>query len=139
MTEMPLRLSPAMTSRKLQVLGFIKRYYLDHGKSPTLGEIAAGVNITRQRAHKLVRSLDADGDVRRTAGKARGIMLRDPVKQLSEIDALRQLQQAGWSINGAQKELLGPLTKGTLPLRPQLDHNPSVETGVVDGSSSGRG
>lgn len=126
------RLTPAMSSRKLQALDLIKRYYLRHGSSPTLGEIAGGLGITRQRAHSLVRALERDCMVQRTRGKTRGIMLANAAAQVSENDALLQLCEAGWTVRVGNMELVPPgtLTTTALPAGPLLDHNRDIERGI---------
>ncbi|NLS26203.1 LexA repressor [Sphingomonas sp. S2M10] len=127
----PIRLTPAMSSRKLQALDLIKRYYLRHGSSPTLGEIAGGLGITRQRAHSLVRALERDQMVQRARGKTRGIMLANAAAQVSESDALLQLCEAGWTVRIGNMELVPPgtLTTTPLPAGPALDHKRDIERG----------
>lgn len=131
MNDLPKRLTPEMSSRKLQALDLIKHYYLKHGHSPTLGEIAAGLGVSRQRAHALVNALERDDLVRRVRGKSRGIMLMNAAAQVSENDALLKLQAAGWGIAIGDRLLNIPLTDLGLPLAPQLDHIP--EDGIGDG------
>lgn len=130
MYEMPHRITPTMSSRKYRALDFIKRYYVDHGVSPTLAEIAAGLGVTRQHVYKIVAALALDGHITRVKGYSRGIMLIGPTKQVSELDALIKLLEIGWKVNEGDKELQRELTTSVLPLRPQLDHIPDVEVGV---------
>lgn len=133
-----IRLQPAMVSRKLQVLAFIKRYYVEYAVSPTQGEIALGLRLAKARVQALVRQLDAEGLVRRVRGKRRGIMLADGAKHVSDIDALLQLQRAGWVVNSGQSELVPPYPFPSLTLPVQLDHIPDVEIGVGNVGDSGR-
>lgn len=135
MDATPARLTAAMSSRKLQALDLIKRYYLRHGSSPTLGEIAGGLGVTRQRAHSLVRALERDQLVQRTRGKTRGIMLANAAAQVSENDALIQLCEAGWTVRVGNMELVPPgtLTTSRLPAGALLDHNRDIERGVGHG------
>jgi SOS-response transcriptional repressor LexA len=137
--QSPIRVSPEMTSRKLQALDFIKHYYLRHGASPTLGEIAAGLGVSRQRAFALVDALEREGLVKRVRGQSRGIMLANAAAQVSESDALLQLQAAGWRVLVGSQELgqpfAAPLTDQGLSDLPYLDHLPAVE---LDGDGDDR-
>lgn len=114
------------------MLAFIKRYYVEHGESPTQSEIAAGLGISKQRVQALVRKLDRDGKVRRVSGARRGIMLAGPSKHFTSVDALLALQEEGWRVSVSAMELTPPLPTTSLPLPPQLDHIPAVEIGVGD-------
>jgi len=134
-----LQLTPEMNSRKLQVLGFIKRYYLANGASPTQGEIALGLDVSKTRIQALIRQLDREKLIKRVRGRKRGIMLADGAKQVSAIDALLMLKLEGWSVNPGRLELVPPpLSFPSLPLPPQLDHIPDVEFGVGNDGSSER-
>lgn len=131
------RLKPAMSSRRLQALDFIKRYYLQWSQSPTLGEISAELGISAKRAHELVHQLVAQGLIEHVAGKTRGIRLVDPGEELSEVDVLVRLLGLGWRIGLGDRVLQPPgaepatmhatlfhaLTKKGLHLLPQLDHD----------------
>ena len=70
----PARLTPAMVSRRLQVLDFVRRYIARWGGSPSYGEIAAACGISRNRAHKLVRALVHHGLIGKVPGE-RGLRL----------------------------------------------------------------
>ncbi|AJP72941.1 LexA family protein [Sphingomonas hengshuiensis] len=129
----------AAISRKYQVLAFIKMFYLEHGVSPTQGEIAGGMRLSKQRIQALVRQLDSEGLVRRVYGKRRGIMLIGRAKRFSQVDALLQLQDNGWRVNVGELELTPPLPIPSLPLPPQLDHIPDVEIGVGHGGNRRHG
>lgn len=124
-----MKLSPVMASRRLQALGFIKRYYLEHGASPSQREIAAAIGASQPRVQAIIRDLERDGLVKRVHGQRRGIMLANRAKHVSAIDALLQLQEEGWRINEGTKELMPPLSFPSLPWPPELDHNPDVEIG----------
>jgi SOS-response transcriptional repressor LexA len=129
----PQKLSPVMASRKLQALGFIKRYYLEHGASPSQREIASAIGVSQPRVQALVRDLERDGLVKRVHGQRRGIMLANRAKHVSAIDALLQLQDEGWEINLGRMELMPPLSFPSLPWPPELDHIPDVEIGDLNG------
>ena len=144
--DRPLRLTPTMVSRKLLVLDFIKRYYGRWGASPSMDEIAAALEVSKQRVDKLLRQLEADGFIGRERGQRRGIKLADKAQELSEADALLRLRDFGWKVDvdvltgGPLQEPLRhgsgqALTKRGLPELPRLYHNPSPDIGV--GTSSG--
>jgi hypothetical protein len=124
------RLTPAMSSRKLQALAFIKRYFVDWGYSPTLGEIGAGLSVSRKRAHELVEALADDGMITVTPGKTRGIHLVDRTEELTEHDVLTRLLAEGWTIGDGSRIILPPgqgVTENGLFLLPLLDHLDAVE------------
>lgn len=106
-----LRLHPAMTSRRLLVLGFVRNYILQYGGSPSYGEIANGVGISPTRARQLVQALVKAGQLLRTPGP-RGLSLpalRD--------EAVRQLRELGWQV-------YAPCADSALPTSPMLDYLP---------------
>jgi SOS-response transcriptional repressor LexA len=99
-----IRLSPAMVSRKLQVLDFILKFYRARGQGPSLGEIANGVGTSKTRVQAHVRKLHAEGLIHRTPGAHRSLR---PLTQ--QEDALRQLRENGWVVNAELRELSGPV------------------------------
>jgi SOS-response transcriptional repressor LexA len=126
-----------MSSRKVQALDFIKRYFAEWGRSPSLGEIGAGLGVSRQRAHELVAQLTAEAYIRNTVGQRRGLRLVDPKQEVSVADALLVLQREGWKVfNDVQfvalplGELAEPLTFPELPEAAELDHIPAIELGA---------
>lgn len=137
------RLSPTMVSRKLQALRFIKEYFAEFGKSPSLGEIGNALGVSRQRAAELVQQLETDKDIVRKPG-GRGILLTEPALMLSRSDALLILQAAGWKVRvdgrhlGLPTDAFGyPLTDCGLPLLPELDHIPDVSGENSDDRTDG--
>ncbi|WP_185829152.1 LexA family protein [Sphingomonas ginkgonis] len=94
----PQRLSPTMSSRKLQALDWIKRYFARWGHSPTQGELAAALGISGKRANDLVHALARDKMIEHVAGAARGIRLIERGEELSEADVLIRLAAMGWTI-----------------------------------------
>lgn len=83
-------LSPTMASRKLQALAFIEIFYAARGGGPSLGEISAALDCSRQRAHDLICTLEREGRIQRTPGVRRSIR---PIA--AEQEALRRLKAAG--------------------------------------------
>lgn len=101
----PLRLTPTMCSRKLQALGFIKRYLADWGGSPSLNEVAAELGVSRQRVNQLIRQLAREGLIAHTRGVPRSLRLVPPPSMRDRAD--------------------DALSKTRLPGLPRLDHNPA--------------
>lgn len=130
---------PAVMSRKHQVLAYVKHHYVQTGESPTQGEIALALRLSKQRVQALVRALDREGLVKRTRGQRRGIMLAGGAHLISNNDALLQLQDAGWKVNLGRLELVAPLPISSLPSVPFLDHDPvGDQVGTVrDGRAVG--
>ncbi|MEO7467759.1 MAG: hypothetical protein ABIV36_12145 [Sphingobium limneticum] len=102
MDELP-RLSPAMASRKNQVLVFIRLYWRAHGVGPSLSEIAAACDTNRSRVQDAIRKLSKEGRVIRDPGKARGVRPAE-----SHEEALHLLEAQGWSVNPTRLELVYP-------------------------------
>lgn len=108
------QLLPEMGSRRLQVLAFIRDYLARWGQAPSQGEIANALQITRTTAHRALRSLAADGLIRRT-GQPRGILLPS-----AEHEALAVLRQLGWLVaGGADSRLLSGPVLDYLPPTPK--------------------
>ncbi|MCW3837832.1 LexA family protein [Sphingomonas canadensis] len=114
----PVPLTPAMSSRRLQALGFIELYFVAHGESPTYSEIAAALGVSSERAKELVRQLEARGMLRRT-GARRGLVLTEPAAMVSRNQALLLLRREGWRIDVATRT--ATLPNLTLPLAPELE------------------
>jgi hypothetical protein len=128
--EIDRRLTPAMSSRKLHALDFINRYFAKWGYSPTLGELAAGIRVSRKRAHELVHQLAEAQMIQHTAGQTRGIRLMDRSEEISEAEVLARLSSMGWTIGDGARIIPPPLaaalplTEKGLPILPILDHVP---------------
>lgn len=140
------RLTPAMSSRKLQALAVIRRYIAKWEASPSLGEIAGALGVSRQRALKLVRALEKDGLVTRTPGQRRSLELTAAARPFSRDEVLAELAAEGWRVVGPDGTPLqgraaarpdattgaarpdattgGALTKEELTRLPTLDHPP---------------
>lgn len=127
MSAAPFALTSTRASRKLAALRFIKRYWAEHGASPSYGEIAAALNVSVTRVHKLVRQLTSEGRIVRLAGAHRGIALPERVEQLSEGDALMLLRELGWKVD--EDVLCPPVTNRRLQPLPPLDHIPAIDAG----------
>lgn len=104
----PHRLTREMRSRKLQALDFIKRYFAQWGHSPTLGELAAALDISTKRAYDLVHQLAEKEMIQHEAGKTRGIRLIERSEELSEADVLLRLSAMGWTIGQGFRVIMPP-------------------------------
>jgi len=130
-----------MSSRKLLALDCIKRYFAQWGYSPTLGEIAAELDVSPKRAHDLVHQLAVAEMIEHVSGKPRGIRLIERGEELSEADVLVRLSRMGWTVGIGSKvvhppanepgpaldlteALLRTLTEKGLHELPELDHDP---------------
>lgn len=131
--EVP-RLRPDMASRRLQVLAFVRSYISRMNGSPSLGEIAAGIDISRTRARELVKALVREGQLLRRPGP-RGLMLPSAIDE-----AKRQLRELGWQIDEAFVCASAPVPPGgahsTLHGPPMLDYLPPDGEGE-DGEDRG--
>ncbi|MDZ7895335.1 MAG: hypothetical protein U5M50_10480 [Sphingobium sp.] len=130
------RLTPAMSSRKLLVKGFIERFFAEHGVGPSLSEIAAATcpdqEGGRRSVRKAIRSLAKDGLIEYWPGIARGVR---PVGGTQR--ALELLRAAGWIVNDDDQAVAAPtlgvldftpeaglvVTKRPLPRRPVAGHD----------------
>ncbi len=109
-----LRLQPAMASRKLLVLAFVRAFIGRWNGSPSIGEIAQGIGASRTRVQAALRALEEDNLIVRRPG-ARGIMLPDRL-----AEAVRDLRAAGYIVD--DDIVRGPFP--ILPLTPELDYDP---------------
>ncbi|APX64579.1 hypothetical protein AV944_00505 [Sphingomonas sp. LK11] len=109
-----LRLQPAMVSRKLLVLTFIRAYVHRWNGSPSIAEIAQGIGASRTRVQAALRALEQEEKIIRRPG-ARGIMLPDRLQE-----AVRDLRAAGFVVD--EDIVRGPFP--ILPLTPELDYDP---------------
>ena len=119
----PYRLTPTQASRKQAAMAFIREALATRG-SPSYGEIAAALDIDRDRARDIVRSLVREGRIVRAPGAQRGISLPD--HQVSVADAIAALRAQGWAVD-QDAERLGELpvtipTNPPLPVLPALAH-----------------
>lgn len=88
----PARLRPEMSSRRLQVLRFVRDYIGQWHGSPSLGEIERGLGIARHTVKDAIESLVHDGLLLRAPGP-RGLRLPTERDQ-----ALRVLRELGWQV-----------------------------------------
>lgn len=130
----PFRITRDMRSRKTAALDFIKAYWARWGRSPSQGEIAGHLGVSRQRARELVQALSTERQIEVVKGKKGGITLPDRSEMISVADALLRLQAEGYIVmgeeegTGASLAVLGdrPLSYPPLSMPPDLDYLPDV-------------
>jgi DNA-binding MarR family transcriptional regulator len=81
------RLSPAMSSRRLLVLVFVRDYIQRHGGSPSLREIANAMAISTVSVKRHLDKLIDQGELSRTPG-TRGLRL--PTMREAAVRCLRE-------------------------------------------------
>lgn len=73
-----LTLTPELTPKQMEVLGFIRRFMESGGLPPTRGEIAQGLRLkNRQGIDQHLRALAAKGAIELIPGISRGIRLAE--------------------------------------------------------------
>lgn len=131
MNDQPLRLTPAMSSRKLLALGFIKEYFAEHGVGPSFGEIGAALSITSRHAGRLVGSLARARLVHHTPGRARSLVPLD-----CTADAIRLLRSYGFKVDEDLMRIAQPdVPQSPLMGEAVLDYLPEPEAGSGDDGS----
>ncbi|MCH7936633.1 MAG: hypothetical protein IH994_06030 [Proteobacteria bacterium] len=71
-----------MTPSQKDCLEIIRGFIAEHGFSPSIREIGAGLNETStQRVFDLVAALDDQGFITRRPGKARSIEIVEPIME----------------------------------------------------------
>lgn len=126
------KLAPEMSSRRLLVLAFVRDYLAKWGESPSHGEIAAGLGISRTRSRQHVKALVKSGQLLSRPGP-RGLSmptLRD--------EAVRQLRELGWTVDDDVGEMRAPCANSTLPGSTLLDYLPSQSDGDVGNGEESR-
>ena len=112
--------------RKAEVLAYIIERIVRDAVSPTMGEIAKKLDVSDTRAKALVRQLELDGEVRRTPGAQRGIVIVNFDRVRERLLAI--LVSEGYTVNPGTRELFAPgaFPQEHLPLLPDLEHIPDV-------------
>lgn len=114
---------PAATPRKKDVaLAFIVERIARSGVSPSYGEIAHALKVSKKRVGELVDQLVADQVIDRTPGSHRGLRIRD-VGQARQLLTV-VLGRLGWEAPAAAV----PFPHDKLPTLPDVDHNPGQDS-----------
>ena len=69
-----------LTDSQRKTLNFIRQYQAEHGRAPTMSEIAEGIGIrSRGVVHRYVQALADAGELVLLPGRHRGIQLPAPL------------------------------------------------------------
>lgn len=113
------------------MLDFVRSYILRWSDSPSVSEIAAGVDISRSRVKQHLRALVKSGQLLRRPGP-RGLLLPE-----LRDEAVRQLRELGWSVDEALLIVRPPCPDPTLPPLVTLDYLPIDQEVFGDGYCEG--
>ncbi len=131
---MPSNLTRILRSRHVLALDFVRQYFIDHGGSPSLNEIASAQGISRKHAGRLVHELAADGLIGITIGLPRSITLPALIHNHSTSEILLELMRRGVVVNPG-KILPAPanVTQSGLPPSSPIGHSDAPAGGIIDG------
>ena len=119
-----------MTSRKLQVVSFVKQYISRWGQWPSYGEIAGAMGIHKDTARDAVKRAVRDGLLYREPGSRKGVV--KPLGATPRLcpteaaDMLERLREAGVIVMTAPGDSAAP-TFYPLPISPPFRHLPDIE------------
>lgn len=99
----------SLTEKQFQILEFIQQYRDARGISPTMGEIAIVLGVTKVTVHEHLRQLERKGAIRREKFRARSII---PLTRVDERGSRLQLAVRG-SIRCARGDATSSLKRGT--------------------------
>jgi hypothetical protein len=78
------RSAASLTSRQAEVLAYLRRHIHEQGFAPTTEELAGECHLgSPSGAHRMLKTLERKGYLRREPGRSRAIVLQDPVRDLS--------------------------------------------------------
>ena len=130
------RLTAEMGSFRLLVFGAVREYIGAFGHSPSVGEIANRLKVSKTRVRDALKSQVRDGFLLRTPGP-RGLRLPS-VRE----EAIRQLRELGYVVDEDIGKILPPdplRALSTLLPPPELDYPSRRRTGDIDGEQGGQG
>lgn len=120
---------PYTSSACDRVLTAIRLYRREHGRSPSLGEIARRASVRRQHVARYLIRLQVGGHLTYDRHAAEPIVLVDPAANLSDIDLENGCHGRGWTVTkSAAPELAAAFPVDPvvpiweLPLLDQLKH-----------------
>nr|WP_274705266.1 hypothetical protein [Sphingomonas sp. H160509] len=119
-----------MTSRKLQVVSFVKQYISRWGQWPSYGEIGGAMGIHSSTARDAVRRAVKDGMLYREPGSRKGVArASDTPARLCPNEAaemIERLREAGVIVMETKPSSTTP-TFYPLPISPPFRHLPDIE------------
>jgi Mn-dependent DtxR family transcriptional regulator len=124
------RLTPDMTSRKLQVVSFVKQYISRWGQWPSYGEIGGAMGISPSTARDAVKRAVRDNLLHREPGSRRGVVktaeTRSRLCPTEAAEMLERLREAGVIVMDTAASSATP-TFYPLPISPPFRHLPDIE------------
>lgn len=145
------RLTPAMSSYKLLVKGFIETFFAEHGMGPSNAEIAAGTGTgsesNRNQVRRAIKALAKAGLIEYWPGVPRGVR---PIGGTER--ALELLRAHGWIVNDDDQALAPPsidvldftpetgliVAKTALPSRTATRHDGMPDERAKGGRANGK-
>ena len=121
------RVSGGEPLRRYEVLAYLLERLVRHEGSPSYGNVAGRLGVSRERAKQLMGQLIGEGLVRKPPGEQRCFVVVDVVVARARVvDALK----AHGSIVSqplGRLECDGGFPLGQLPMMPDLEHLPDLD------------
>lgn len=117
--------APSTPLRRDQALAFIVDRIVRSGISPTSGEIARALNVSRTRAQQLVDQLVREKVLENTPGSPRSLRIHD-LDQSRHI-IVETLNRLGFTVAGPTDTVVPPLSPVQLPMLPPFEHLPDPQ------------
>jgi SOS-response transcriptional repressor LexA len=111
--------------RRSEALAFIIERIIRTGVSPTSGEIARALNVSRQRAQQLVDQLIREAVIEKTPGSPRSLRIRDLAQCRHVI--VETLSRLGFTVAEPADAASPPLSPAQLPMLPPFEHLPDPQ------------
>jgi DNA-binding MarR family transcriptional regulator len=74
-----------LTPRQAEVLGYLREHQVEHGFAPTVDELSQACGLgSAAGAHRMLKTLEAKGYVRRSPGRSRAVTLVDDSPSLAD-------------------------------------------------------
>lgn len=111
--------------RRNEALAFIIQQIIRTGISPSSGEIARALNVSRTRAQQLVDQLVREKVLENTPGSPRSLRIQD-LAQCRQI-IVETLSRLGFTVAEPIGTVLPPLSPAQLPMLPPFEHLPDPQ------------
>lgn len=111
--------------RRDEALAFIVERILLSGISPTFGEIAIKLAVSKTRVKELVAEFIQHGIIERTPGSQRGLRVVNMTHSRDVADIV--LRSLGWTVSDPMGHLQGGFPKVQLPVLPPIEHLPEPD------------